>query len=89
MKPIRQNGNRVGFIQRRMKKIVLLLWAFWPDRRPRDMNNCHKLLPDALESILYENDRCVLIRDMDFCVDPYKPRIEIIVARKEEVDANG
>lgn len=58
-------------------------------RRPRDMNNCHKLLPDALESILYENDRCVLIRDMDFCVDPYKPRIEIIVARKEEVDANG
>lgn len=53
------------------------------------MNNCHKLLPDALESILYENDRCVLIRDRDFCVDPYKPRIEIIVARKEEVDANG
>ena len=39
------------------EKIVILLWAFWPDNRPHDMGNLHKLLPDALENILYENDR--------------------------------
>lgn len=70
------------------EKIVLLLWAFWPDRRPRDMNNCHKLLPDALENVLFENDKNVLVRDMDFSFDAKRPRLEIVVARKDEVDVN-
>lgn len=70
------------------EKIVLLLWAFWPDRRPRDMNNCHKLLPDALENVLFENDKNVLVRDMDFSFDEKHPRLEIVVARKDEVDVN-
>ena len=70
------------------EKIVLLLWAFWPDRRPRDMNNCHKLLPDALENVLFENDKNVLVRDIDFSFDAKRPRLEIVVARKDEVDVN-
>lgn len=70
------------------EKIVLLLWAFWPDRRPRDMNNCHKLLPDALENVFFENDKNVLVRDMDFSFDAKHPRLEIVVARKDEVDVN-
>lgn len=70
------------------EKIVLLLWAFWPDRRPRDMNNCHKLLPDALENVLFENDKNVLVSDMDFSFDAKRPRLEIVVARKDEVDVN-
>lgn len=70
------------------EKIVLLLWAFWPDCRPRDMNNCHKLLPDALENVLFENDKNVLVRDMDFSFDAKRPRLEIVVARKDEVDVN-
>lgn len=70
------------------EKIVILLWAFWPDNRPRDMGNLHKLLPDALENILYENDRNVLIRDMDFSLDKKRPRIEVVVAYKKELDDN-
>jgi crossover junction endodeoxyribonuclease RusA len=61
------------------KKIVMELWAFWPNNRRRDMSNMHKLLPDALEGILYKDDRWILIRDMDFCVDKQNPRVEIIL----------
>ena len=81
MKQLRQKGNRD-------EKIVILLWAFWPDNRPHDMGNLHKLLPDALENILYENDRNVLIRDMDFSLDKKRPRIEVVVAYKKELDDN-
>lgn len=48
------------------EKIVLEVFAFWPDGRRRDMNNTHKLLCDALEGALYLDDKMVLVRDMDF-----------------------
>ena len=48
----------------------------------------HKLLPDALENVLFENDKNVLVRDMDFSFDAKRPRLEIVVARKDEVDVN-
>ena len=65
------------------EKIVLELYAYWPDYRRRDMNNCHKLLCDALESWLYLDDKMVLVRDMDFNIDQKKPRIEVYVYPKE------
>lgn len=65
-------------------KVVMELYAFWPDERKRDMSNLHKLLPDALEGIIYENDRYVLVSDMDFTVDTKHPRVEIVVYPKEE-----
>lgn len=52
------------------------------------MGNLHKLLPDAFENVLYENDRNVLIRDMDFSLDKKRPRIEVVVAYKKELDDN-
>ena len=51
--------------------------AFWPDYRIRDMSNMHKLLPDVLQDILYDNDKWVLVRDMDFTVDKGNPRVEV------------
>lgn len=66
------------------EKVVLELYAYWPDHRRRDMNNCHKLLCDALESWLYLDDKMVLVRDMDFDIDRKNPRIEVYVYPKEE-----
>ena len=61
------------------KKIVLEIVAFWPDARRRDMNNTHKLLCDALEGIVYLDDKMVLARDMDLSVDRKHPRLELCI----------
>lgn len=61
------------------KKVVVELWAYWPDKRRRDMNNLHKLTADALEGAIYVDDRWALMRDMDFAVDPKNPRLELRV----------
>lgn len=50
------------------------------------MNNLHKLLCDALEGVLYENDSAVLCRDMDYGVDTKYPRIQVTVLLKTDAD---
>lgn len=65
------------------KKIVLEIYAFWPDKRKHDMNNLHKLICDAFEGILYPNDSSVLVRDMDYSIDRKKPRVEIVCYEKD------
>ena len=69
------------------EKIVLEIYAYWPDRRKHDMNTLHKLLCDALEGVLYENDSAVLCRDMDYSVDGKHPRIKVIALLKADADA--
>lgn len=71
------------------EKIVLEIYAYWPDRRKHDMNNLHKLLCDALEGVLYENDSAVLCRDMDYGVDTKYPRIQVTVLLKTDADKKG
>lgn len=71
------------------EKIVLEIYAYWPDRRKHDMNNLHKLLCDALEGVLYENDSAVLCRDMDYGVDAKFPRIQVTVLLKTDADKRG
>ncbi len=65
------------------RKVRLTLKAFWPDARRRDMNNLHKALCDALEHIVYDNDRYVLITDEDYRVDRQRPRIEVVVEMED------
>lgn len=64
------------------EKIIIELVAFWPDKRRRDMNNLHKLLCDALEGVVYPDDKMVLVRDIDFAIDRKHPRIEICIYLK-------
>lgn len=66
------------------EKLVMELTTYWPDRRKRDTHNQHKLLCDALEGVLYKDDRWVLIRDIDFRLDRGKPRVEVVLRRFEE-----
>lgn len=65
------------------KKIIMDITAYYPDKRIRDMHNMHKLLPDSLEGILFDNDRWLLIRDIDFFVDKDNPRVEVVIKEKE------
>lgn len=66
------------------EKVVIEVIAYWQDARKHDMNNTHKLLADAFEGILYENDNVVLMRDMDFSIDRKKPRLEVTIRLKGE-----
>lgn len=61
------------------KKVILRMWMFWPDKRRRDQDNAIKLIQDALNGILWDDDRQVLPRVMDFSVDRENPRVEIEV----------
>ncbi|WP_041695234.1 RusA family crossover junction endodeoxyribonuclease [Alicyclobacillus acidocaldarius] len=58
-------------------KVVLRIWYYWSNRRRTDTNNRNKVLLDALEGVLYVDDRWVLVREMDFEIDKANPRIEI------------
>jgi crossover junction endodeoxyribonuclease RusA len=67
-------------------KIVIRIYAFWPDKRRRDMNNLHKLIADAFTNVLYHDDNVVLIRDMDYSLDKKNARIELVIGLKSEFD---
>lgn len=66
------------------EKLVAEVMIYWPTRRKRDVENVGKLLWDALEGIVYDNDRWLLPRYMDFAVDKHNPRVEIRFYRMEE-----
>ena len=63
------------------EKVIVELTVYWPYRRRRDTNNCHKLLCDAIEGIAFDDDRWALVRDLDFDVDRDDPRVEVAVKR--------
>jgi crossover junction endodeoxyribonuclease RusA len=66
------------------QKVVVEIEVYWPDKRKRDMHNLHKLLADALEGLVYDDDRWALLRDIDFNYDKKNPRMELKIYRKEE-----
>jgi len=66
------------------EKLVAKLWVIWPDNRKRDVHNLEKILWDALEGIVYENDMYVLPQFQDFSVDKHRPRVEIEITKFEE-----
>ena len=74
----------------RGQKVVVAIYAYWPDNRTRDMHNAHKLLMDALEDAgIYHNDKFALARDMDFSIDREEPRLELVIYLKPEVESLG
>lgn len=69
------------------EKVVVELTAYFPkDKTKRDTHNVFKLMLDAFEGILYENDTFVLPRVMDFHTvkEGEEPYFEINVYKKEE-----
>ena len=74
----KEAARQQGWKFSQKKKLVMEYWTYWPDYRTRDVHNQDKLLLDTLEKILYDNDKWVLPRAMDFTVDRKNPRIEIV-----------
>lgn len=58
-------------------KVIAKTSVFWNDNRKKDTHNLTKLIFDALEGIIYDNDYYVLVQFMDFQIDKKDPRIEI------------
>jgi len=69
--------NQQGWQKSTDEKLVAEVMICWPTRRKRDVENVGKLLWDALEGIVYENDQWLLPRYIDFQVDKANPRVEI------------
>lgn len=66
------------------KKVVMRVWYWWPNARRQDTHNRIKVLADALEGVLYEDDRCVLVQEQDYAVDRERPRVEIELEVSED-----
>ncbi len=64
------------------RKVVLLLYFFFPSKRKKDTHNTLKVLMDSLEGILYEDDYWALPRIKDFDIDKDNPRLEIVAYLK-------
>lgn len=71
------------------EKLVAEVTIYWPTRRKRDVENVGKLLWDALEGIVYENDSWLLPRYMDFAVDKHNPRVEIRFYQLQKTEGEG
>jgi len=59
------------------KKLIMEIWIWWPDYRKRDADNILKIIQDAFTGILYDDDKWILPRIMDWEVDKNKPRVEV------------
>ena len=53
------------------------MWFFMPDKRKRDSHNTLKILLDAMEGFVYENDFYVMPRIQEVAYDKENPRVEI------------
>lgn len=69
--------DRQNWVYQIGKKIVMELRFFWPDRRRRDCDNLLKIIQDSFSGILYDDDRWVLPRVMNWQLDKLNPRVEL------------
>lgn len=59
------------------KKVVMELFIYWPDKRRRDADNVIKIVQDSFTGILWNDDKWVLPRIMDWNLDAETPRVQI------------
>lgn len=59
-------------------KIVAEITTYFPDNRRRDTHNGDKIWCDALEGIVYTDDRWLLVRHINWEVDSKNPRREAV-----------
>lgn len=69
------------------QKVVCDIMTYWPDRRKRDVSNGIKIYADAFEGIIYDNDRWLLPRYIDFVVDKENPRTEAVFYLFDDQDS--
>jgi crossover junction endodeoxyribonuclease RusA len=70
-------------------KIVIEYIYYWPDKRKRDTGNQKKVINDALQGVIVDNDNNILERDIDWLLDRDNPRIELKIWRKDDTDVRN
>lgn len=60
-----------------LENYIYMDTVFYFNRKGRDDNNAYKLLCDALEKIVYDNDSRVLVRTQKILYDTENPRVEV------------
>ena len=70
-----------GWVKTEKTKIIMEITTYWKDKRRHDVHNGIKITADALEGILYDDDKWVLPRYIDFDVDKENPRLEIKIMK--------
>jgi crossover junction endodeoxyribonuclease RusA len=70
-----------GWTPTNKQKVIVELWWYFPDHMTRDTHNGLKLLLDALEKAVYDNDRYALPRIQDWDIDKTDPRVEVEIWR--------
>ena len=80
-------ANKTGWrVPDKQAKIIFRYWVWFQDHRRRDASNIVKVLADSLQGALYEDDKMLIVQNMDFAVDKTNPRVEVeleVVAREE------
>jgi hypothetical protein len=70
------------------EKVVIEVTAYFPDNQKRDTNNVFKLMMDALEGIIFDNDYYALPRVKDFLVldkaKGVRPYFELVIYKKAD-----
>lgn len=64
------------------KKVVLKFYFYYHDNRKRDSHNMLKLILDAFNDVIYDDDYYALPQIIDFEIDRKNPRIEVEIMRK-------
>lgn len=59
---------------------------YFPDKRIRDSHNCLKILLDALEKVIFENDYYVLPRILSVELDRDAPHVAIWFTEQKETE---
>lgn len=57
--------------------VAIEITLFYGDKRARDIDNCGKLLLDALTGIVWEDDRQIVEMAVAKAFDKARPRVEI------------
>lgn len=59
------------------QKVLVHVWYYFENDTRPDPSNCLKLLLDALQGVIYPNDKWVLAREENYSFDKENPRIEL------------
>ena len=76
--------SRQQWIPAESQKVVVEIMTYWKDNRRHDVHNGCKITMDAIEKFVYDDDKWVLPRYIDFEVDKGNPRIELSIYLKED-----
>jgi len=64
--------------------IEMEIILFFKDLRKRDIDNYNKIVLDALESFLYNDDRQIVQLTIQKKIDRLEPRIEVLVGKSSK-----